>query len=94
MNGACSNFFCPAAGKGSKDQISFNLKYGGQFEIFLYKTLCASSKMKDTKHIRRDFHSVAWVMPQKWDFGCLVAAAYPICYPPPGALGRGKKVNY
>ena len=25
--------------------------------------------MKDTKHIRRDFHSVAWVMPQGWDFG-------------------------
>ena len=27
--------------------------------------------MKDTKHIRRDFHSVAWVMPQGWDFGGL-----------------------
>ena len=25
--------------------------------------------MKDTKHIRRDFHYVAWVMPQGWDFG-------------------------
>ena len=25
--------------------------------------------MKDTKHIRWDFHSVAWVMPQGWDFG-------------------------
>ena len=25
--------------------------------------------MKDTKHIRRDFHSVAWVMPQGWDWG-------------------------
>ena len=25
--------------------------------------------MKDTKHIRRDFHSVPWVMPQGWDFG-------------------------
>ena len=24
--------------------------------------------MKDTKHIRRDFHSVARVMPQGWDF--------------------------
>ena len=21
------------------------------------------------KHIRRDFHSVAWVMPQGWDLG-------------------------
>ena len=25
--------------------------------------------MKDIKHIRRDFHSVAWVMPQWWDLG-------------------------
>ena len=25
--------------------------------------------MKDTKHIRRDFHSVPWVMPQGWGFG-------------------------
>ena len=25
--------------------------------------------MKDTKHIRRDFYSVLWVMPQGWDFG-------------------------
>ena len=27
--------------------------------------------MKDTKHIRQDFHSVAWVMPQGWDFAVL-----------------------
>ena len=27
--------------------------------------------MKDSKHIRRDFHSVAWVMPQGWGFGVL-----------------------
>ena len=27
--------------------------------------------MKDTKHTRRDFYSVAWVMPQGWDFGAL-----------------------
>ena len=27
--------------------------------------------MKDSKHIRRDFHSVAWVMPQGRDFGVL-----------------------
>ena len=23
----------------------------------------------DTKHTRRDFHSVAWVMPKGWDWG-------------------------
>ena len=33
--------------------------------------MCWFSQMKDTKHIRRDFHSVAWVMPQGWDFGAL-----------------------
>ena len=27
--------------------------------------------MKDTKHIRRDFYPVAWVMPQGWDLGAL-----------------------
>ena len=27
--------------------------------------------MKDTKHIRQYFHSVAWVMPQGWDFEAL-----------------------
>ena len=27
--------------------------------------------MKDTKHIRQDFHSAAWVMPQRWNFGAL-----------------------
>ena len=26
---------------------------------------------EDTKHIRRDFHSVAWVMPQGQDVGAL-----------------------
>ena len=27
--------------------------------------------MKDTKHIRQDFHSAPWVMPQGWDFEAL-----------------------
>ena len=27
--------------------------------------------MKDTKHIRQDFYSVAWVMSQGWDLGAL-----------------------
>ena len=42
-----------------------------QFQRFLYQTLCVFSRMKDTKHIRRDFYSVTWVMPQGWDFGAL-----------------------
>ena len=40
-----------------------------QFQRFLNQTLCVFSQMKDIKHIRRDFHSVAWVMPQGWDLG-------------------------
>ena len=28
-----------------------------------------SLQIKDTKHIRQDLHSVAWVMPHGWDFG-------------------------
>ena len=31
------------------------------------------SQIKDTKHIRRDLHCAAWVMPMVWDFeapGC------------------------
>ena len=27
--------------------------------------------VNDTKHIRRDLHYVAWVMPQGWDIGAL-----------------------
>ena len=41
------------------------------FSKILYQILCVFSQMKDTKHIRRDLHSVAWVMPQGWDFGAL-----------------------
>ena len=37
----------------------------------LYQTLCVFSQMKDTKHIRRDFYSVALVMPQGSDLGAL-----------------------
>ena len=37
----------------------------------LYQILCVFSQMKDTKHIRRDFYSVTWVMPKGWDFGAL-----------------------
>ena len=33
--------------------------------------MCVFSQMKDTKHIRWDFHYVAWVMPQGWDLGAL-----------------------
>ena len=38
--------------------------------------------MKDTKHIRWDFHSVTLVMPQGWDFGAL------------GCPGRSKNIFF
>ena len=47
--------------------IKFRLQC--QFQRFLNQTLCVFSQMKDTKHIRWDFHSVTWFMPQRWDFG-------------------------
>ena len=61
-------------GEGPKGQIIINFQLQSQFQIFLNQTLCVFSQMKDIKHIRRDFHSVAWVMPQEWgyrgDWGC------------------------
>ena len=57
-----------------------------QFQRFLFQTLCVFSQMKDTKHIRRVFYSVAWVMPLGWDLGVLRGkikfrpAVCPLCY--------------
>ena len=78
MGRATASFFIGPApwypGKGSKGQISFNFNNDflqSQFQRFLYQTLCVFSQMNDTKHIRRDFHYVAWVKPQGSDFGAL-----------------------
>ena len=38
--------------------------------IFIPNYVCVV-QMKDTKHIRGDFHSVTLVIPQGWDFGAL-----------------------
>ena len=32
----------------------------------LNQTLCVFSQLNHIKHIRRDFHSVPWVMPREW----------------------------
>ena len=77
MNGACNDtfFFGPAPWgpcKGPKGQILLNIikfQLLSQFQRFLNQTLCVFSQMKDIKHIRRDFHLAAWVMPQGWDLG-------------------------
>ena len=76
MNGVCNGtFFCPAPwgpGEGPKGQISLNIikfQLRSQFQRFFNQTLYVFSHMKDIKHIRRDFHLVAWVMPQGSDLG-------------------------
>ena len=63
----------PSAGAKERGQRSNIIKSQllSQLQIFLTKTLCVFSQMKDIKHIRRDFHSTAWVMPQAWDLGLL-----------------------
>ena len=38
---------------------------------FVYQTLCVFLQIKDRKQIEQNFHSVAGVMPQGWDFGVL-----------------------
>ena len=68
-------FFGPAPwgpGEGPKGQMSYNIikfQLLSQFQRFLTQTLCVFSQMKDIKHIRRDFHLAAWVLPQGWDLG-------------------------
>ena len=59
-------------GEGPKGQILLNIikfQLQSQFQRFLNQTLCVFSQMKDIKHIRRDFHSLAWVMSQGSDLG-------------------------
>ena len=74
MERVCNGFFFfgPGPGEGPKGQILLNIikfQLQSQFQRFLNQTLCVFSQMKDIKHIRRDFHSLAWVMPQGSDLG-------------------------
>ena len=73
MELATSNFFSlppGALGRGQKVKYHLILITKSISKIF-YQTLCVFSQMKDTNHIRWDFDSVSWVMPQGWDFGAL-----------------------
>ena len=61
-------------GEGPKGQILLNIikfQLQSHFQRFLHQTLCVYSQMKDVKHIKRDFHSAAWVMSHGWDLGAL-----------------------
>ena len=68
MNGACDDiFFAPPPGTlGRGQKVKYQL-ISITKSRFLYQTLCVFSQ--DKKHIGRDFNSVAWVMPQGWNFG-------------------------
>ena len=43
----------------------------------IFKPNFVFSQMKDIKHIRRDFYSVAWVMPQGSDLWVLLVQIFP-----------------
>ena len=47
--------------------MKFQLK--SQFQRFLYQTLCVFSQIKDKKQVKRNFHSIAWFMPQGGTLG-------------------------
>ena len=68
MAHATAQFFGSPWG-GAKRSNIFKSQSLSQFQRFLNQTLCVFSQLKDIKHIRRDFHSVTWVMPQGWDLG-------------------------
>ena len=54
---------------GAKRSNIIKSQSQSQYQRFFNQTLCVFSQLKDMKHIRLDFHSVAWVMPQGWDLG-------------------------
>ena len=63
MGCATAHFFL-APPPGPKGHISLNIikfQLQSQLQRFFNQTLCIFSDMKDIKHIRQDFHFVAWV---------------------------------
>ena len=67
-------FFAPPSGAlGRSQKVKYHLISITKSisKILIPNFVCVFSQMKDTKHIRRDFHSVARVMPQGWDFWAL-----------------------
>ena len=72
MANATDNFFGPhplGPWGGAKRSNIIKSQSQSQIQSFFNQTLCVFSQMKDITHIRRDFHSIAWVMPQGWDLG-------------------------
>ena len=75
MNGARNfNFFLApppgALGRGQKVKYHLISITKSISKIFIPNFVCVLT-MKDTKHIRQDFYSDTWFIPQGWDFGAL-----------------------
>ena len=75
MNGACNSKIIlapPSRALGRGQKVTYHLISIAKLisKIFIPNGVCVLTK-QDTKHIRRDFHSVAKVMSQGWDFGAL-----------------------
>ena len=73
MGRATSNVFVFAPwGPGRGQKVKYHLiPITKSISKIFIPTVCVFSSMKDTKHIRWDFHSVTCVMPQRWDCGAL-----------------------
>ena len=75
MNGVCNVTIVlvhplePWGGAKSSNIIDFVISITKSISRVFIPTLCVFSQMKDIKHIRWDFHSVAWVMPQSLRLG-------------------------
>ena len=67
MAHATAQFFGPhpLGPWGAKRSNIIKSQTQSQFQRFCNQSLCVFSQLKDI----RDFHSVAWVMPQGWDLG-------------------------
>ena len=88
MNGTCNCtiFWVPVPPGhwgGAKRTNIIKSQLLSQFQRFFDQTLCVFSQMKDKEHVRREFYSTAWVMPQGWDLGVLWGGG--------GGLGGGSK---
>ena len=59
-----------ALGRGQKVKYNLISITKSISKIFIPNFVCVLTN-EDTIHIRRDFHSVAWVMPQGWEFRAL-----------------------
>ena len=79
ISGTCNSiiFLLPTPWGGVKRSNIIKSQSQSQFQRFLNQTLGVFLQLNDIKHIRQDFHSVAWVMPQAGDLGVLWGVGRP-----------------